>query len=138
MKRLLGTAAVTVALAAASLAVLAVIATAHTASYDSTVSAHFQRGHGAAADVFSGQVTSAKAACQHRRVRLLQRQQGGSNLLMGTDRTDKVGNWEIDLTPAPSGTYFAKATKRALRNTATHVHICNPAVSKDVKVKNKP
>ena len=135
MKRFLGTAAATVALATTSLAVVAV---AHTASYDSTISAHFQRGHGAAADVFSGQVISAKAPCQHRRVRLLQRQQGGSNLLMGTDRTDKVGSWEIDLTPAATGTYFAKAPKRVLRTTAAHVHICNPAVSQDVKVKNKP
>jgi hypothetical protein len=138
MKRYLGRIVATAALASVCLAVLAVIATAHTVNYDSTISGHFKRGHGSDADVFSGQVASTKATCLHRRVKLLQRQQNAPNLLMGTDRSDKTGNWEIDLAPAPNGTYFAKATKRVLRDTPNHLHVCNPSLSKDIKVKNKP
>jgi hypothetical protein len=109
------------------------VAAAHTVNYDATVTIHFKPGHKGSADTFSGDVTSDKASCQRRRIRLIQKQETG-NVKIATDHTDKTGAWEIQLPAAAPGTYFAKATKRVLRDTPKHLHVCNPASSKDITV----
>ena len=61
MKRVFALAAAA-ALAGGAFALLTVVAAAHTARYDSTVTIAFQRGHHGESDDFSGKVVSVKPA----------------------------------------------------------------------------
>jgi hypothetical protein len=116
-----------------ALVATAAIAWAHDETFASDVGIKFKAGHGGAADTFSGDVTSVKKPCIHRRIRLLKRN-GDTSERVASDRTDKAGHWEIQMTPAPSGTYFAKATAKILADSQAHHHVCAAATSKDVKV----
>ncbi len=108
-------------------------ASGHKVKYDSTVTAKFDKQ----ANTFDGAVESPKRGCVTKRtVDLKLRASDGSTTLVGTAATDSTGAWVIQPTSAPAaGTYFAKATKKVLRKSSKHRHVCAPAVSKDVKVK---
>jgi hypothetical protein len=124
----------TVMLACAALAALVAVAVAHTARYDSTVTIHFQPGHGDVSDTFSGRVISVKALCErHRQVDVRRRLEGPDELL-GTTFTDRDGHWELHPGSTPTGTYYAKAMRKVLKRTSRHRHVCKPEISNDLPV----
>ena len=125
------------ALAFAAFAGLAVIAAAHTARYDSLVSISFQRGHHGDSDAFKGKVVSLKDRCERNRTVAVKRRLDGPDTLIGTDVTNKDGEWELQAPSTPAGTYYARARRKVLRHTANHLHVCKPAVSHDLKVAGK-
>jgi hypothetical protein len=130
---------VAAALACSVLAALAAVAIAHTVRFDSTVTISFQRSHHNEADSFSGRVISLKGACERHRTVAVKRRLDGPDDLVGTDVTNRDGEWELQLaSPPPAGTYYARARRKVLRHTASHLHICKPAVSHDLEVKGKP
>ena len=131
--------AVTAALACAAFAVVAVVAAAHTARYDSRVTISFQRGHGQGGDTFSGRVISVKKPCErNRRVDVRMRLEG-PDALVGTTFTDRDGHWDLHPGSTPSGTYYAKAKRKVLLRTASHRHICKAEISNDLPVgRGKP
>ncbi len=133
MRRAAGT-----ALAAAALALVAVapIASAHTAKYDTTVTAKLKKG-GKDANTFSGVVDSAKAKCViDREVKVYMQIDNADDALIGSDRTDDAGAWEFLPAgePAP-GTYYALAAKTVLKKNKKHRHVCKRAASDTVSVK---
>jgi len=109
-------------------------AAGHTARFDSTVTAKFDKQ----ASTFDGTVDSVKPPCKtNRTVNLRLRATDGSTTVVGTDVTDSLGAWVIQPTSAPAAgtTYFAEAAKKVLRKNSKHRHVCRVAVSKDVNVK---
>ena len=136
-KRGLALAAAT-ALAAGVFALLAVVAAAHTARYDSTVTIHFQRGHGERG-AFSGKVISQKARCQIDRTVAVRKRVDGPDRLIGTDRTNTEGEWELEAQGTNAWAYYARARRKVLRKDADHLHVCRPATSHDLVIpKGKP
>lgn len=115
-------------------------AAGHTARYDTTVTAKFNKAHKknptAQPANFDGTVTSLKPRCEkNRKVNLRLRAADGSSTVVGTDITDSAGAWKIQPTSVAPGNYFAQAPKKVLRKSTKHRHICKKAVSKDVTVK---
>jgi hypothetical protein len=134
MKRSLRVAITAALLAVSAVAVWAVVAGAHTIGFNSHVTTAFQPGHRQANDIFSGTVISGKPLCeQHRRV-AVQRSVDGPDPLVGTDFTDADGRWEVQVHDAIAGTYYARATRKVLRRSPGHLHVCRPAISNVVKV----
>jgi hypothetical protein len=126
--------ALSAGLACAALVAFAVVAAAHTARYDATVTIKFQRGQRNVSDTFSGRVASAKNRCERGRQVDLQRRLEGPDALVGTAVTDQDGHWEVHIVSTPPGTYYAKAPRKVLRHTASHKHICKPEISDDLTV----
>ena len=128
---------VAAALACVALAALAVVAAAHTAKYDSTVTIKFRPGHGEVLDAFSGEVASARDRCvKHRQVVVRERLEG-PDALVGTDFTNMDGDWEVQAESVEPGTYYAKAKRKVLLRSDSHLHVCKAAVSDDLTV-HKP
>ena len=127
--------AVTAALLACSaLATFAIVAAARTARFNSTVTIGFQRGHGQESDTFSGRVKSRHQACQaHRRIKLLQRVKG-PDAPIGKTRSTRLGHWEVHLASTRSGTYYAKALRKVLRNSK----VCGAEISNNLQVQHGP
>ena len=119
--------------------VFVAVAAGHTAKFDTTVTAKFNKPNPKdpyATGNFDGTVASKKARCQkNRKVTLLTRAADGSSTAVGTDLTDANGAWLITSSSTAPGTYFAKVAKKVLRKSTKHRHICKKAVSKDVTVK---
>ena len=70
---------------------------------------------GAAADVFSGKVSSPNANCVSHRHVVLRRKVDGPDIRMGTDRSEDNGRWSIDVEGgAPAGQYYAKVTAKSI------------------------
>ena len=130
--------AVTAVLACSALAAMAVVAAAHTARYDSTVTISFQPGHREVSDTFSGKVVSVKDRCEKNRTVNVRRRLDGPDALVGTDLTDADGDWEVQVASTPAGTYYARAKRKVLLRSASHVHVCKPAVSNDLTVHGRP
>jgi hypothetical protein len=125
------------ALACAAFALLAVVAAAHTARYDSTVTIHFQSDHGKHG-AFKGKVISQKDRCQINRTVAVRKRVDGPDRLIGTDTTNKDGQWELEARGTP-GTYYARARRKVLRKSADHLHVCKPATSNGLVIpKGKP
>jgi hypothetical protein len=137
MKRSLRTVAAVV-LGCAVFAVSAVVAAAHTARYDSSVTISFQRGHHTESDAFSGRVISTKARCQIHRTVAVKMRVDGPDPVIGTDLTNKDAEWELKAPGTTAGTYYARARRKVLRQDANHLHVCKPAISQDLKVNGKP
>jgi hypothetical protein len=138
MKRSLSIVAAT-ALACGLFAALAVVAAAHTARYDSSVTISFQRGHPhGEGDEFSGLVVSQKNRCQIHRTVAVRKRVDGPDPLIGTDLTNKQGRWELKAPGTRAGTYYARAKRKVLRRNANHLHVCRPAISNDLEVHGKP
>ena len=127
------------ALSCGAFALFAIVAAAHTARYDSTVTISFQRGHHGESDEFSGMVISQKNRCQiHRRV-VVRKRVDGADPAIGTDATNRDGRWEVKAALGKkAGTYYARARRKVLRRNANHLHVCKPAISDDVKAHGKP
>src|SRR5215208_4830626 len=124
MKRSLRITVAAALLACSAVAVWAVVAGAHTVGYNSHVTTAFQSGHRQANDIFSGTVISGKPLCErHRRV-AVQRSVDGPDALVGTDFTDADGRWEVQVHDAPAGTYYARATRKVVRRSPGHLHVC--------------
>jgi hypothetical protein len=128
----------TAALACSAFAVLAVVAAAHTARYDSLVSISFQRGHHGESDAFKGKIVSLNDRCERHRTVGVRMRVDGPDPLIGADLTNRDGEWELELASTPAGTYYARARRKVLRRSSNHLHICKPAVSHDLKVAGKP
>jgi hypothetical protein len=127
------------ALACGAFALLAVVAAAHTARYDSTVTISFQRGHPHGdSDEFSGVVVSQKVRCKVQRTVAVRKRVDGPDPLIGTDSTNKHGQWDLKAPGTTAGTYYARARRKVLRHNANHLHVCRPATSQDLKVHGKP
>ena len=64
------------------------------------------------APAFHGIVHSDVAFCEnHRRVRMF-RQRPGDDRLLGTDRSDNEGRWEVDHPSLRSGAYYARVARK--------------------------
>ena len=137
MKRVFALAAAA-ALAGGAFALLTVVAAAHTARYDSTVTIAFQRGHHGETDDFSGKVVSVKSRCERQRTVAVKKRVDGADPLIGADVTNKDGEWELEVASTPAGTYYARARRKVLRKSDNHLHVCKAAVSHDLKVHGKP
>jgi hypothetical protein len=125
------------ALACAAFALLAVVAAAHTARYDSTVTIRFQSDHGKHG-AFKGKVISQKDRCTVHRTVAVRKRVDGPDELIGTDLTNKDGRWELEARGAP-GAYYARARRKVLRKSADHLHVCKPAISQGLVIpKGKP
>lgn len=122
MTRLIGVAAGTLALAVALTTGLAL---AHTVKFDSTVTARYKT----AQDRFKGKVRSEKTACERRRTVKVFRKRAGADQLLGKDKSNSDGEWQLEPETFPPDTYYAKATKKVLKHTAHHRHTCKPAKS---------
>ena len=129
--------AILVALACSAFAAFAIVAAARTMRYDSTVTISFHRGHHHQGESFSGKVISVKHRCSRHRDVVVRRRLDGPNPLIGTDFTNRHGDWEVQVTSAPAGTYYAKARKKVLRRGA-HRRVCRAAFSQDLPVHGKP
>ena len=130
----------TLAIAALMSVGLVAGAAAHTAKFETTVTAKFNKakkgGTKPTPANFDGTVTSTKPRCAtNRNVELRLRATDGSSSVVGTALTDATGAWVITPASVAPGTYFAKVPKTVLRKNQKHRHICKKAVSKDVTVK---
>src|SRR5215212_11390256 len=93
---------VAAALTCSALAALAVVAIAHTARFDSLVSISFQRGHHNEGDTFKGKVVSLKDRCERHRTVAVKRRLDGPDALIGTDITNRDGEWELQIASTPA------------------------------------
>jgi hypothetical protein len=98
------------------------------------VTISFQRGHGQESDTFSGKVVSVKTRCERHRKVNVRRRLEGPDALVGTAFTDRDGHWEVHPASTPTGTYYAKATRKVLRHNSDHLHVCKPETSNDLPV----
>jgi hypothetical protein len=85
------------------------------------------------APAFHGKVKSSNTACeQHRKVKLF-KQRSGADKLLGKDRTNHHGEWEIEVQPLKSGAYYAKVVRRE-EGTAGTTFVCRGDRSKTVVI----
>jgi hypothetical protein len=83
---------------------------------------------------FHGSVRASNDACvSDRRVKLYKERRGGGKKLLGKDKTDSDGKWEIDIEPLRSGAYWA-IVKRREEGAAGTIYICLRDRSKTVAV----
>ena len=115
VRRLIGVAGLSAVLAVGSLAP----AGAHSFTADSAVSL----GYGA--DTFRGDLDSGRDACERSRsVTVFKITQDGDVRRVGTDRTNREGNWTVPTDPQPDhGRYFARARGRSTGGYG-HRHRC--------------
>lgn len=116
----------TIALAAtAAIAVLALgvgLASAHTTSFNSTVTIDWN-------GQFFGTVSPPRAGCVPNRLVKLFQKDAGPDTFLGSDRTDQQGDWQVN-TPAADDLYYAKVTLKDIGG-AGHDHICRADRSPD-------
>jgi hypothetical protein len=115
-----------VALGATALVAVPALAT-QTVKIDSkvTISSH--------APAFHGRVKSDNHACEtQRRVKLF-KQRHGPDKLLGKDKTNHHGQWEIEVEPLSSGAYYAKVVRRS-EGTAGTIFVCRGDHSKTLVV----
>jgi hypothetical protein len=125
-----------VATLAATCMVFTAVAEGHNVKYDSAVTAKYNKATKSTPASFDGTVTSAKPRCaKGRTVNLRLRTTDGSTVV-ATDLTDANGLWATEVQNLQPGTYFAEVTRKVLRKTDTHRHVCKKAFSKDIKVSN--
>jgi len=121
---------------AIAFAAIAPAADAHTVKYETTVTAKVKKG-GKDANTFSGEVASTKAKCfMDREVKLFLVVDNAADALIGSDRTDDAGAWELVPPAEPAaGTYYALAAKSVLKKSKKHRHVCKRAASDELTVK---
>ena len=101
------------ALATAATMVVGIAGAGAATTFPTSVSIKFTPG--AAADVFSGKVSSPNANCVSHRHVVLRRAVTGPDIRVGTDRSEDNGNWSIDVEGgAPAGRYYAKVTAKTI------------------------
>jgi hypothetical protein len=119
-----------VVLATVALAVLAVgagVASAHTTSFNSTVTIDYDAGF------FFGTVSSPKPGCVPNRLVKLFREEGNNDTFLGSDRTDQEGDWEIASGISAGTPYYVKVTRKDIGGSA-HDHVCKAAKSGNLAV----
>ena len=85
------------------------------------------------APAFHGKVKSSNQACEiHRKVKLFKQRQGPDKLL-GKDKTNHHGEWEIEVQPLKSGAYYAKVKRRS-EGTAGTIFVCRRDTSRTIVV----
>jgi len=125
----------TLAATALACAVIAPAAEAHTIKYETTVTAKVKKG-GKDAGTISGAVDSTSPRCViDREVKVFQHVDNADDLLLGSDRTDDAGVWELPTLSLTTGSYYALAAKSVLKKNKRHRHVCKRAASKDLSVK---
>jgi hypothetical protein len=118
-------------LAVASLLALAVVAVPALATQ--TVKINSKVTISTRPPAFHGHVKSSKSACEiHRKVKLV-KQRHGPDKLLGTDKTNHRGRWEVDVEPLKSGVYYAKVVRRS-EGTAGTIFVCRGDVSRTIVV----
>jgi hypothetical protein len=123
MKRIAG---VAVMAAFMSLSLVGV-ATAHTVKYDSTITFQVKK-NGQDADTFEGKVGSQNDKCVADREVLFFVVIPSGDQEIGSTTTDSDGNYSAPAYPEP-GTFYAVVTRKVLRNSAEHTHVCKKDVS---------
>lgn len=124
MKRIAGVAVVA---AIMSLSLVAV-APAHTAKHDSTITFQVKK-NGGDPDTFEGRVRSASDRCVADRLVRIYRVAEGDDVLVGEATTDVNGEYSTPTGDLAAGTYYALVTRKVLRNSDKHTHVCKRAVS---------
>jgi hypothetical protein len=120
--------AIAVALAATGMAVAAATATqtVHISS-QVTISRDLETA-------FHGRVLSPKPACRSDRTVKILRRVSGPDPVMGHDRTDARGRWDLEISGfagAGMAHFYAKVRRRA-EGTAGTIFVCDPDISKTV------
>jgi hypothetical protein len=82
---------------------------------------------------FHGHVKSDKSACEKQRKVKLFKQRQGSDKLLGKDKSNNRGKWEVEVDPLKSGAYYAKVVRRK-EGTAGTIFVCRGDTSKTVVV----
>src|SRR6478735_9131799 len=95
-------------------------AAAHTAKFETTVTAKFNKAKKGGANPtpasFDGTVSSTKPRCtRNRKVEVKLRATDGSTSVVGTALTDATGAWVVTPANVTPGTYFARVPKQVLR-----------------------
>jgi hypothetical protein len=122
-------------LTAATLALGAGVASAHTTRFDSDVSIQLGVNPITSTYIFNGDVTSPRAGCVANRRVTVFRKLGGADQPMGSDRSDQSGAWEVSrhTSEVPDGDYYARVKPRDT-GPAGHNHICRGARSETIFV----
>ncbi len=87
-----------------------------------------------AGDVFTGQVSSAKAACERGRSIVIYRVLGDSSVpdeKVATATTNESSVWTQGVGHASAGEYYAVAARKVIRS-AGHKHVCKAARSETI------
>ena len=117
---------------------------AHTIRYGSDVSAAFQEvpgpvtnpDSGAGWDHFLGRVTSPFHPCEAGRTVRVFRTKPPSPAFLTT--AGRNGVWKSYREDPANGTYYARAARRVIFESETHLHVCRAARSPDFAVTGQP
>ena len=123
MKRIAGI-AVMAALVSISLVGVAV---AHDVKHDSLITFQVKK-NGGDPDTFEGKVSSASDKCVADREVLFYVVIPSGDQVVGETTTDAEGNYSAPAYPEP-GTFYAVVTRKVLRNSEDHTHVCKKDVS---------
>jgi hypothetical protein len=109
--------------------VLAGAAAAHVVKYETDgVDIQFDAG----STTFSGKVSAGKAACRsNRRVEVLS-DAPGVDFVVGSTRTNSVGEWTINAVDLAPSEYYADADRKTLKLTVDHRHVCTAVRSQSI------
>ena len=103
------------------------VATAHTVKHDSTITFQVKK-NGGDPDTFEGKVSSEADKCVADREVLFYVVTPSGDEVIGETTTDADGNYSAPAYPEP-GTFYAVVTRKVLRNTEEHTHVCKKEVS---------
>jgi hypothetical protein len=119
------------ALVASSLVALVVVAVQALATQ--TVKINSRVTISSNAPAFHGHVKSSNHACEVQRKVKLFKQRSGPDKLLGKDKTNGHGRWEIDVEPLKSGAYYAKVVRRS-EGAAGTIFVCRGDRSRTVVI----
>ena len=85
------------------------------------------------APAFHGRVKSSNTACEQQRKVKLFKQRSGADKLLGKDKTNHHGKWEIVVQPLKSGAYYAKVVRRE-EGTAGTTFVCRGDRSRTIVI----
>jgi hypothetical protein len=85
------------------------------------------------APAFHGRVKSSNSACEQQRKVKLFKKRSGADKLLGKDKTNNHGKWEIVVQPLKSGAYYAKVVRRE-EGTAGTIFVCRGDRSRTIPI----
>jgi hypothetical protein len=103
-------------------------ASAHTQTYQSNLTIHYDHQ----ADAFDGHVGTSSFCQEGRSVHVFQVNSGGSDILVGSTTSGHAGQWSGISSPG-AGTYYATVDERHDTGYG-HDHLCLAGTSGTVKV----
>ena len=83
---------------------------------------------------FDGRVQSNTGKCRNGRKVVLKKQKPGRDKKVGSDTTNRRGNYSIRQRNA-KGTYYTVAGKKTYRDSSGRLHICNKGRSPNERVR---